>query len=86
MRKWRSILTILLTVLLMASAPLHAQIFIMDDEFEGKLRQNVTEENLWLPIVAIDQDQAYTPVGEGWLLLTALGGAYLLNKRKKKNK
>ena len=86
MRKRMRISVIILTMLLATASPLRAQIFIMDDEFEGKLRQNIPEENLWVPITAMDSDEAYTPVGEGWLLLSALGGTYLLKKRKKKNK
>jgi len=85
MRKRLGISIIIFTMLLAMAAPLRAQIFIMDDEFEGKLRQNIPEENLWVPITALDSDQSFTPLGEGWLLLTALGGAYLLKKRKKKN-
>jgi len=84
MRKRMRISVIILTMLLAMAAPLHAQIFIMDDEFEGKLRQNIPEENLWVPITAMDDDLAFTPIGEGGLLLTALGGVYLLKKRKKK--
>lgn len=85
MRKRMRISVIILTMLLAMASPLRAQIFIMDDEFEGKLRQNIPEENLWVPITALDSDQAFAPLGEGWLLLTALGGVYLLKKRKKKN-
>jgi len=36
----------------------------------------------------IDQaNEPFTPIGEGWLLLAALGGAYLsMNKSRKNNK
>lgn len=83
MRKAHRKPAIILAVLLMLAAPLSAQIFIMDDEFEGKLRQNVEAENLLLPITALDSDQTFSPVGEGAWLLTVLGGAYLLAKRKR---
>ena len=35
-----------------------------------------------MPILDVTYDQ-YAPLGEGLLLLTALGGAYLVTKRKK---
>ena len=74
---------VLLTVLIMTVAPLKAQVFIADDEFEGMMRLAESEYVLVVPNQASDADQ-FTPIGDGVLLLAGLGGAYLLRKRKKK--
>jgi len=75
---------VLLTTLLLFAGSLNAQVFIADDEFEGMMRQQESEYALFVPYPASDADQSYTPVGSGLLLLTCLGGAYLLTKRKKR--
>ena len=71
-------------MLLMMSAHMNAQIVILDDEFEGQLRTGYVDYNLTVPYEGGDWDQQYVPVGEGFLTLTLLGGAYLLTKRKKR--
>ena len=63
--------------------PLKAQIFIDDDEFEGRMRKGFVDFNLVVPIQGQDADQ-YVPLGDGWLLLTAMGTAYLLRRGRKK--
>ena len=55
----------------------------MDDEFEGTMRQNTEDFGLIVPIEGLDSDQ-YLPIGDGLLVLAALGGAYLLKKGAKK--
>ena len=82
MKKLKYILLIVVTVLLVA-CPAMAQVFIMDDEFEGTMRQNTEDFGLIVPIEGLDSDQ-YLPIGDGLLVLAALGGAYLMGKRKKK--
>ena len=76
------ILLIVVTILFVA-CPAKAQGFIMDDEFEGTMRQNTEDFGLIVPIEGLDSDQ-YLPLGDGLLVLAALGGAYLMGKRKKK--
>lgn len=76
------ILLIVVTILFVA-CPAKAQVFIMDDEFEGTMRQNTEDFGLIVPIEGLDSDQ-YLPLGDGLLVLAALGGAYLMGKRKKK--
>ena len=85
MKKTMKRIVLMVTVaLLLATAPLNAQIYIMDEEFEGQNR-NVYEDVDWgvfVPVQGMEQDQ-YTPLGDGVLALGLLGGAYLLSKRKK---
>ena len=61
-----------------------AQIYIMEDE-ENEFR-NVTDQNgPWNNTIihGIENDQTnWAPVGNGILLLTTLGSAYLLKKKK----
>ena len=73
---------VILTLLLLATGSLYAQVFIMDDEVEGNIRVGASSFELPAPYQGGDLDQ-YLPLGDGVLLLTALGGAYLLKKRKK---
>ena len=74
---------IVLLLLLSLSLVSKAQIFIDDDEVEGTLRNGQSSSGLLVPIQGQQTDQ-YAPLGEGVLLLGCLGGAYLLNKRRKK--
>ncbi len=75
---------IVLLLLLSMSLVSKAQIFIEDDEVEGTLRNGQSSSSLLVPIQGQQSDQQYAPLGEGVLLLGCLGGAYLLNKRRKK--
>lgn len=72
-------------VLMLVSAPLNAQIYIMDEEFEGHDRTGYTDIDwgTFVPVQGQDADQ-YLPLGDGVLALGLLGGAYLLSKRKKR--
>ncbi len=80
----RRVLVLMVTVMLFA-APLKAQIFIADDEFEGILRQEESEYVLVVPNEGHDGDM-YTPLGEGTIVLTVLGAAYLFYSRRKQKK
>ena len=79
----RTMKKIVLLLLLSLSLVSKAQIFIDDDEYEGTLRNGQSSSGLLVPIQGQQTDQ-YAPLGEGVLLLGCLGGAYLLNKRRKK--
>ena len=61
----------------------YAQVFISDEEYNNN-RANVTEGDL-IPVLPqnLEVDWINSPIGEGWLLLAGLGGAYLLNKKRK---
>ena len=81
MKKLKYILLIVVTILFVA-CPATAQVFIMDDEFEGTMRQNTEDFGLIVPIEGLDSDQ-YLPLGDGLLVLVVLSGEYLMKKRKK---
>ena len=72
----------LLLAMLLTMAKATAQVFIMDDEFEGTMRQNTEDFGLIVPIEGLDSDQ-YLPLGDGLLVLVVLSGEYLMKKRKK---
>ena len=74
---------VLATLLLLLVFPLRAQVFLMDDEFESNIRVGESQFVVPAPYQGGDLDQ-YLPLGDGLLVLAALGGAYLLGKRKKK--
>lgn len=69
---------------LMIATSMQAQILVMEGE-QNNLR-NVTTDNGDLNNVLFHESQNdqtnFTPLGDGIALLVALGGAYLLKKRK----
>ena len=69
-------------LLLVMMCPVQAQVFIMDEDMDGNIRVGESEFVVPVPYQGTDWDE-YLPIGDGVLLLTALGGAYLLRKRKK---
>ena len=69
-------------LILVMTCPVHAQVFIMDEDVEGNIRLGADDFVVPVPYQGTDWDE-YLPLGDGVLLLTALGGAYLLRKRKK---
>lgn len=79
----KRILTILAAMMLTVSAS--AQVFLMNED-EDNDRNGIPEENISIinPGYHNSGEDWYTPVGSGTLLLTAMGGAYLLTKKKKK--
>lgn len=83
MKKMSKRIVILFTALLLA-APMNAQIYIMDEEFEGGNRIAYEDFGLLVPYQGGDGDQQYSPLGDGVLALGLLGGAYLLSKRRKR--
>lgn len=76
-------IVLFVTALLLMAGSLKAQVYIMDEEFEGAMRNGYEDFGLTVPYEGGDTDQEYVPVGEGLLALSLLGGAYLLTKRKK---
>lgn len=73
---------VVIGLLLVMTCPVQAQVFIMDEDMEGNIRLGETEFVVPVPYQGTDWDE-YLPLGDGVMLLTALGGAYLLRKRKK---
>lgn len=79
----KRMLIILTAMMLTVSAS--AQVFLMNED-EDNDRNGILEENISIinPGYHNSGEDWYTPVGSGTLLLTAMGGAYLLTKKKKK--
>jgi hypothetical protein len=76
---------VLATLLLLLVFPLRAQVFLMDDEFESNIRVGESQFVVPAPYQGGDLDQ-YLPLGDGLILLTSFGGAYLLKKGRKRKK
>ena len=81
MKKIRIIVLIVVTMLIV-TCPATAQVFILDDEFEGTMRNPTEDFGLIVPIEGLDTDQ-YLPLEDGILLLIGFSGAYLKGRRKK---
>ena len=80
MQKRRRVIVLFLFMTM--SLTMKAQVFMMDGDENYREPENPQvfaglPENYGLGV------DWYTPVGDGILLFAALGGAYLLNKRKK---
>lgn len=77
---------IILAAALLLTATIHAQVFLMTDEdFYHSERVLHNPTTPLTPYQGGDFDQTlYTPLGSGIALLAALGGAYLLGKKRQK--
>ena len=78
---------ILLVTMLMMALPMRAQVFLTQEDLDSERAGQWEDIGLIIPIHEQDFDQAepYTPVGSGIVLLTVLGGAYLLGKKNRKS-
>jgi len=75
---------LIFTLLLTLAAPMRAQVFIMEEDENDRV-DNVFGNGQWNNIIvhgSPDDQTNWVPLGEGILMLTALGGAYLLGKKK----
>ena len=78
---------VVLTMLTLWAGPMHAQVFLMDDDQGENIRVGGKENLMPVPYQGTSLDEyLYAPLGEGWLLLAGLGGAYLLRKKSKREK
>ena len=77
--------TLIALLLLAAMLPTQAQVFMMEDDNDPNRNVlNVNGQYNNVPFHgSTDDQQNYVPIGSGALLLAALGGAYLIGKRKK---
>lgn len=74
----------MVAILLMAVGTINAQIFMINND-EINLREGEESSELpFIPDLEVTNDQGYTPLGSGALLLAGLAGAYLLAKKKQK--
>ncbi len=74
----------ILALVLGTTMTANAQIFLDDDDMNERTGgQGSMDVGNIIPQHGVDWDQAdYLPVGEGIMLLSVLGGAYLLGKKK----
>ena len=75
---------LIFTLFLALATPMRAQVFVMEED-ENERVDNVFGNGQWNNIIVhgSEDDQAnYEPIGNGIALLMALGGAYLLKKKK----
>ena len=78
---------LIFTLLLTLAAPMRAQVFIMEEDENDRVN-NVFGNGQWNNIIvhgSPDDQTNWVPLGEGILMLTALGGAYLMRKKKSSN-
>lgn len=80
----KRVLTIV-AVLAMAISPAMAQIYLLDDEDNRRVKLDEDGFGAIVPMQNEDDDQYYAPIGEGLTLLTAMGLAYWAGMRKKKD-
>ena len=74
----------LMIAALMLTMPLHSQVFQTQDDLNTEVKGQWEDKGLVVPIEEEEEDDAkYVPVGSSLAMLAALGGAYLLGKRKK---
>lgn len=76
---------IILTLFITLAAPLRAQVFMLDGD-ENYRDPEDPQVFVNLPNEYGNPNDIYTPVGNGVILLAALGGAYLLSKKSKRSK
>ena len=78
---------ILLVTMLLMALPMRSQVFLTQEDLDSERDGQWEDIGLIIPIHEHDFDQAepWAPVGSGIALLTALGGAYLLGKRRKED-
>ena len=76
---------IITTLILLLAGAANAQVFTMTEEENDRAAGDMDAVLGRISYHGVEYDQAndFAPVGEGMLLLTVLGGCYLLGKRKK---
>ena len=83
-RIMRKSIILLVTMLLMA-VPMRSQVFLTQEDLDSERMGQWEDIGLIIPIHEQDFDQAepWAPVGSGIAVLAALGGAYLLGKKRR---
>lgn len=74
---------LIFSLLITLAAPMHAQVFMLDGDENYR---DPEDPGVFIALPTYGQGyDYYTPIGNGLMLLAALGGAYLLGKHKKEN-
>ena len=79
--KKKIILSLAIIMLLVGNAK--AQVFLIGEESSPR-SGTLDPSGMIVPELGSTNDQGYTPLGSGALLLAGLAGAYMLAKKKKK--
>ena len=76
---------ILLVTMLLMALPMRSQVFLTQEDLDSERDGQWSDIGLIIPIHEQDFDQAepFAPMGSGIALLAALGGAYLLGKKRR---
>ena len=84
----KSIVIVIIAMLIGCTKPLSAQIIYTQEDAGINLRAQADGDmNVMVPMQGVSVDQwKIAPLGNGFLLLAGLGGAYLLKKRSKSKK
>lgn len=84
----KSIVIIIIAMLIGCFKPLSAQIIYTEEDAGLNPRaQSEAPMGVMVPMQGVSVDQwKITPLGNGFLLLAGMGGAYLLSKRKNSKK
>lgn len=77
----KTITIVVISLLLLVAGAAKAQIFLSDFDQTENPRVEAEDYGFIIGYQGGDPDQ-YLPLGDGWLLLAAAGGAYWLKKRK----
>ena len=84
MKKKRNIIIVAMLLLTLV-LPVRAQVFIMEEDEVGN--RNVLGANgTWNNVIvhgSTDDQANFVPIGNGLLIITALGTCYLMGKRRK---
>ena len=75
----------LLVTMLLRAMPMRSQVFLTQEDLDSERDGQWQDIGLIIPIHEQDFDQAepWAPVGSGIAMLAALGGAYLLGKKRR---
>ena len=85
MKNARNKFIVLGALMMFLVLPMRAQVFLMEEDMESNIRVVGSEFVVPAPYQGGDLDQ-YLPLGDGLILLTSFGGAYLLKKGRKRKK
>jgi hypothetical protein len=89
-KKISNTIYMLIAATLLLSTPLHSQVFHTQEDLNSEVRDQWKDLGLVVPIPVEEEgteeeDSKYVSVGSGLAMLAALGGAYLMSKKRKKD-
>lgn len=84
----KKLIMAIILVAMLAPATATAQVFLDDNTMTNNRDLHDREEfGVMVPRENVDYDQwKYVPIGDGWVMLLGLAGAYMFGMRSKKTK